>query len=101
METEAVINVHVKFGTQNLKIPISESIRLITFLAPFSRLSQILDATVEALREELHKLTSIQPAAQKITYRGLIKENDKTLKELKIGEGTLSIALCLMTFLLF
>jgi hypothetical protein len=42
---------------------------------------------VQALRLELHKVTTILPAAQKITFRGLIKENDKTLKELKIGEG--------------
>lgn len=56
-------------GNQNLKITINEN------------------STLQMLREELKKQTGILPENQKITFRGIMKENEKTLKELKVGDG--------------
>ena len=58
-------------GNQNLKITMNEN------------------STLQMLREQLQKETGILPENQKITFRGIMKDNEKSLKELKVGDGVI------------
>lgn len=50
------------------------------------------NSTLQMLREELKKETGILPENQKITFRGIMKDNEKSLKDLKVGDGVIFIS---------
>jgi len=69
MSVRQQISFSVKFGNQVYSIVMDAS------------------ATLQSLRDELHRLTGILPACQKITYKGIMKDDALTLKELKVVNG--------------
>lgn len=57
------------------------------------------NSTLQMLREELKKETGILPENQKITFRGIMKDNEKSLKDLKVGDGVISYLSLIIIFL--
>eukprot|EP01126_Amoeba_proteus_P026409 TRINITY_DN2614_c0_g1_i4.p1 TRINITY_DN2614_c0_g1~~TRINITY_DN2614_c0_g1_i4.p1 ORF type:complete len:230 (+),score=49.97 TRINITY_DN2614_c0_g1_i4:71-691(+) len=64
------IQVLVKYGTKLLKLNVDPTITLMEF------------------RQQLHKETDVLPVMQKLMFRTLLKDEDKTLQELKISNNS-------------
>lgn len=82
------ITMNFKYGSKNFSLTMSSG------------------ATLQKLREELHKETGryfprprkthspdVLPALQKIMYKGTLSDNEKTLKDLKITHGAKMVLL--------
>lgn len=46
------------------------------------------EASVDDLKEEIHSARDVEPARQRIIYKGKVLKSGKTLKDYKIGDQT-------------
>jgi len=78
-------------GGEKTQAVVEERRETVSFTLNFNKKAYAIewpvDDTIQSLKNEIFKLTGVQAALQKLMFKGLIKENTKTLREIGIGNG--------------